>query len=228
MTCAGNVLAAIQQQGVGPVTVAPGAADLLVISFWAVRHVQVDDEAHIGPVDPHPEGDGRHHHHCLPAAEPGQRHPLLHGRQPGVERHSHQTLRLQPCRHSLRLGPAAAIHDPGLALVPGEKGEQLLQLRGLSLGGDVQVCPVKAGAEHLSVFHAERIKDVAPGPGVRGGGQGDARHAGERMAQPRQAAILRTELMPPGGYAMRLVYGDQGNLASGQPFQGARHQQPLG
>jgi len=76
----GDVLAAVKQQRIGPLAVAAGAADLLVIRLRAVRHVEMDDEADVRPVDPHAEGDGRHHDHRLAAAEPGQADPLLQRR----------------------------------------------------------------------------------------------------------------------------------------------------
>ena len=43
-----------------PVT--PGAADLLVVALDRARQVVMDDEAHIGPIDTHPERHSRHNH----------------------------------------------------------------------------------------------------------------------------------------------------------------------
>ena len=66
---AGDVLAAVEEEGVGALAVPPCPADLLVEGFRAVRHVQVHDEADVGPVDAHAEGDGGHHDDGLAAAE---------------------------------------------------------------------------------------------------------------------------------------------------------------
>ena len=71
-----DVLPAVQQQRVRRIAVAPGAADLLVIRLRAVRHVEMHDEAHVRPVDPHAEGDRRNHHHRLAGTEPRQRRAL--------------------------------------------------------------------------------------------------------------------------------------------------------
>ena len=81
----GDVLPAIQQQRLRRIAVAAGAADLLVVRLGAVRHVEMHDEAHVRPVDPHAEGDRRDHHHRLARAEPRQRCALRLGIQSGVE-----------------------------------------------------------------------------------------------------------------------------------------------
>ena len=56
-----HVVETIEGQRVGRRTVAPGAADLLVIGLDGFRQRRVGDEAHVGLVDAHPEGDGRAH-----------------------------------------------------------------------------------------------------------------------------------------------------------------------
>ena len=227
MPGAGDVLPAIQEKRVGPVPVAPGAADLLVERFRAVRHVQVHHEAHIRPVDPHAERDGRHHDDRFPAAEPGQRHPLLHGRQPGVERQRREPVRLEPERRPLGLVAAAAIHDPGLPFVAVQECRQLLRLALLCLRRDVQVGAVEAGGEHLRLFHAQRVQDVEAGARVGRCGERDARHAGKALSDPGEAAVFRAELVPPGRNAMRLVDGEEGDALPGQAVERARHRKPL-
>ena len=86
MPGARDVLPAVEQQRVRRIAVASRAADLLVVRLRAVRHVEMHDEAHVGPVDPHAEGDRRHHDHRLAGAEARQRRPLGRGLQSGVER----------------------------------------------------------------------------------------------------------------------------------------------
>ena len=207
----GNVLAAIQKQRVRPLAVPPGPANLLVERFRAVRHVQVDHVAHIRPVDPHAERDRRHHHDRLARPESAQRHALLHGRQPGMKRHRRQPSTPQPRAHAVRLGSAAAVDDACLPLPPAQEGQQLGRLAFLRLGRHVEVRPVKACGEHFGVRHVQRLEDVRPGARVSRGRQRHAGHAGEPLLQPGQRAVLRPELMPPGGHAVRLVNGDQRN-----------------
>ena len=52
----------------GRLIVPAGAAGLLVEVFHRLGHRVMDDEAHVGLVDAHPEGDGRHDGLQLPAS----------------------------------------------------------------------------------------------------------------------------------------------------------------
>ena len=53
------VLAAGQQDDLGPLDAAPGPADLLVVGDRRLRRAEVHDEAEVGLVEPHAEGAGR-------------------------------------------------------------------------------------------------------------------------------------------------------------------------
>ena len=54
-----DVARAVERERVGGQAIAAGAADLLIIGFDRRGHVGVKDEADVGLVDPHAEGDGR-------------------------------------------------------------------------------------------------------------------------------------------------------------------------
>ena len=54
-----DVAGAIERERVGGQAVAAGAADLLIVGLDRRGHVGVKDEAHVGLVDAHAEGDGR-------------------------------------------------------------------------------------------------------------------------------------------------------------------------
>ena len=54
-----DVARAIERERVGGQAIAAGAADLLIIGLDRRRHVGVKDEADVGLVDPHAEGDSR-------------------------------------------------------------------------------------------------------------------------------------------------------------------------
>ena len=60
---------AVGHPGVGRQAVAAGAAGLLVVALDALGQVEVRDEAHVGLVDAHAEGDGRDHHDAVLAQE---------------------------------------------------------------------------------------------------------------------------------------------------------------
>jgi hypothetical protein len=68
---AGEILRAPEQPGLGRLAVAPGAAGLLVISLDRLGEAGMGDEAHVGLVDAHSEGDGRDHHHVFRRDERG-------------------------------------------------------------------------------------------------------------------------------------------------------------
>jgi hypothetical protein len=81
----GDVAGAVEQQGAGRGAVAPGAADLLVPALRRARQVGVRHPAHVGPVDPHAEGDGGRHDHRVAAGEAPVRVALAPGVHAGVE-----------------------------------------------------------------------------------------------------------------------------------------------
>src|SRR5579864_5952069 len=54
-----DVARAVERERVGRQAVAAGPADLLVIGLDRGGHIGVKDEADVGLVDPHAEGDGR-------------------------------------------------------------------------------------------------------------------------------------------------------------------------
>ena len=60
---------AVGHPGVGGQAVAAGAAGLLVVALDVLRQVEVRDEAHVGLVDAHAEGDRRDHHDAVLAQE---------------------------------------------------------------------------------------------------------------------------------------------------------------
>ncbi len=60
-----DVLQSVDHPCVGRLAVAPGAAGFLVVGLDALRQVEMGDEAHVGPVDPHAEGDGGNDDHIV-------------------------------------------------------------------------------------------------------------------------------------------------------------------
>ena len=130
----GDILATIKQQCVSRIAIPPGATDLLVIGFRAVRHIQMHDEPHIRPVDAHAERDGRHHHQRLSGTEPHQRLALVRRIETGVKRQRRKSLFIQFRRDAFGFCSAAAIDNPALSLLPLEEVEQLRRLADLRCG----------------------------------------------------------------------------------------------
>ena len=225
---AGDVLAAIKQDGVGGLAVAAGAADLLVVGFGAVGHVEMDDEADVWTVDAHAEGDGGDDDDRLAAAEAGEGDALFHGRQAGVKGDGGVALGAEAVGDAFGLVAAAAVDDAGLAAVLGEDGEQFGGFALLGLGGDVQVGAVEAGGEDLGRAHVERGQDVVAGAGVGGGGERDAGDAGEALGELGEAAVFGAELVTPGADAVGFVDGEEGDALAGEALERAGHEQAFG
>ena len=79
-----EILGAPEQPRLGGVAVTPGAAGLLVIGLDRLGNSGVGDEAHVGLVDPHPEGDRCGHDHFLRGDEGGLVAAADGGFEPGV------------------------------------------------------------------------------------------------------------------------------------------------
>ena len=111
------------------------------------------------------------------------------------------------------LARRGAIDDAAGAVMARQHVEQLRRLADLRLRADLEVRAMEARDEHLGVIHAQRMQDVGAGARIRGGGQRDARHAGEAFRQAGERAVFRPELVAPLRDAMRLVDGEQRELA---------------
>ncbi len=103
-----------------------------------------------------------------------------------------------------------AVDDARLARVLG--ADQLQQLRqGLRLGLDavLDVRPVEAGHEQLSLAEVEPRGDLEPG--LLGGrrGESDARHGRPSPVQNGQSQIVGPEVVPPLRHAVRLIDREQ-------------------
>ena len=106
------------------------------------------DEAHVGLVDAHAEGDGRHHDDALFALKPCLVQTARAGVHAGVIGQRGHTLPDQPGRGLLGLAPRQAIDDTGLPRMLG--AEERKQLRpGVGFFDDAiaDIRPVEAGNE---------------------------------------------------------------------------------
>ena len=138
---------------------------------------------------------------------------------------------LQPLRQRIHFLARRAIDDAGLAAVPLEHVEDLrLHLRAREHAIH-QVRPIERADQLLGVAQAELRDDVAPHARGRGRGVGVQADRRPALAQPRELAILGTEVVAPLADAVRLVDGDEADRARRQQIQepiGAIADQPLG
>jgi hypothetical protein len=211
-----HVLQAVGHPGLRRQAVAAPAAGLLVVALDVLGHVQVGDEAHVGLVDAHAEGDGGAHHHAVVAQEavlvgaaaPPASRPAWYGSASSPRSHS-------SCRRLLDALARLAVDDAGVALVLGFQEAQQL-LRGVLLLDDAvaDVGAVEAADELARLLQLQPLDDVGAREVVGGGGERDARHAGVALVQHRQAAVLGPEVVAPLADAVRFVDGEQGQLAA--------------
>ena len=169
-----DVLAGHQQQAVGAQAIPAGAADLLVIAFDALRQIMMNDEAHVGFVDPHAKGDGGDHDGRLIAHEqalvltPGG---VVQARMVG-ERAVAVPVQLRG--QGVHLLPRAAIDDARLVWMLGQEIEHLGQAVPARLDRQVQIGAVEAGHEFVGTTEAQDGLDVVA---HTRGGCGSQRHA---------------------------------------------------
>src|SRR6266571_2284892 len=122
-----------------------GAAGLLVVGLEALGQVEMGDEAHVGLVDTHAEGDRRYHDDGIVADEALLVRAARRRIQPGVVGQGVDALLAQPGGRLVDLAPRQAVDDAGVAAMSGEKIEQLAA-RVVALDDRVaDVRPVEAG-----------------------------------------------------------------------------------
>ena len=228
---------AVGHPGLGRLAIAAGAAGLLEVAFDALGHVEVRDEAHVGLVDAHAEGDRGHHHEraaaVLAAAQEGS---LVAGAQRGlhagvIRQRGHAVL-VQEGRHLLDRIAGQAVDDAGLArMLVADEAQQLLARLALLDDPVADVGPVEAGHEHPRAGE-QPLLDLQPRRRIGGGGQRDARHLRKALAQQAELAVLGAEVVAPLRHAVRLVDREQRQPALRlhvveQP-QAALAQQPFG
>ena len=186
------------------------------------------DEAHVGLVDAHAEGDGRHHHDRLAVLEAHLiRFPLglVHA---GVIGERVIALIAQPGGGFLGLALRQAIDDAALAFVP---LQEFLELRAgiiLFRDGVADVGPVETGDEGVFGGNVKVRQNFCARRLVGRRRQRHARRAGKALHHRVEPAIGRAEIVPPLRQAVRLVDGDQRQLHPGEPFEHVRPQQRLG
>ena len=214
--------------GPGRQAVASGAAEFLVVGFDVAGQVGVGDVAHVGLVDAHAEGDGGDHDHAVPGHEGiliGLALGLVHA---GVVGQGGNAVPLQQQRRRLGLLARQAIDDAALAAVFGRDRQQLFLPVALERHREPDVGPVEAVDECLGVAAEQPLHDLAPGRGVRGGGEGGQRRFREQRTQPLQLRVFGPERRTPLGDAVGLVDHEQSHRQARERRDHAFGHEPFG
>ena len=167
------------------------------------------DEAHVGLVDAHAEGDRRHHDQSRLAQEA----PLVRGARrrihAGVVRQRRHVVRDQELRDLVDRVARQRVDDARFTAVLVLDERQQLRARVALLDHAIaDVRPIEAGDEDPR-FDQQALGDLLPRRHIGSGGQRDARHGAEALAQHRELAVLGPEVMAPLRHAVRFVDGEQ-------------------
>ena len=196
------------------------------------------DEAHVGLVDAHAEGDRRHDDHAVVTAEALLRRSAHVVGQPRVVGDRVVTLAAQQLGDLVGALARLAVDDAGrpaeaIAVVAGlEEAQQLGARVALLLDDVADVGPIEARHELRRVVEPQPLVDLAAGQRVGGGGEGDARHAREVRGDIGDPQVLRAEVVAPLRHAVRLVDREQRDAGAGRGVveerEERRHEQALG
>ena len=201
----GEITRAPEHHRLGRIAVAPRPAGFLVIALDRLGHADMRDEAHVGLVDPHAEGDRGDDDHVLAGHEcrlVGSARPRIEPRVIGQHRAPGGSGQL--VRQILHLAPRRGVDDPRT----GCGGHQIGQLahRVVAVAnGIADVGPVEACKHQPVVGYAQLRHHVAAGLLVGGGGQRQPRDLREGIEHAAQHAVVGAEVVPPFRHAMRLV-----------------------
>ena len=208
--------------------VPPGPPRLLVVALHRPGQVQVRDEPDVRLVDAHAERDRGHHDQPVLAQEPrlvGGPGPRV---QPGVIRQGHEPLGRQEFRCLVHRSPGQAVHDARITAVLGaQQPQQLLARFVLRLDPVLDIGPVEAGHEMPGRPEPETCHDLAQRLPGGSGRHRDPWHRRPPLVQHRQPEVVRPEVVPPLGHAVRLVDREQRHLAPLEQPQRRVGPQPL-
>ncbi len=211
-----DVVGTVKRQRFRRGAVAARAADLLIVGLDRLRQVGVRHPADIRFVDPHPEGDRRHHDQpVLDLKAPLDLTPALR-LHPAVIGDGFQPRFAQRPGQRFRLGPRAAIDDPRAAPAGGSKVQDLLA--GFQFGGEsqVNVGSVKSAKKYPRPRPGEQPRyDLGPGFRVRGRGERRQWHVQSAPQRP-DPKVIRPEIVAPLADAMGLVHRQKRHTRLGQ------------
>ena len=222
------IVAAVKQHAFGIEAVTPGATRFLLIVLDRLGHAGVDDGAHVGFVDAHPECNRGYDDfdvfldECVLSLQAGAvgQAGVIGGRLvPGF---------LQSFGQLVDVGATDAIDDRRLVLVAIEHVAYLPHRVGAALDGVEQIGTVKRSDEDLWVEQMKLLHDVVAhvlGGRGRVGVDGDPWKGG---LETTQTTVLGAEIVPPHADAMGFIDGDHGNRVLIQETGETVHHQPLG
>ena len=203
-----QVLVAVEGYAEPLAAVAAGAPRLLVVALKALRYVVVYDEADVGLVDAHAEGDGGYDDVDLLHQEVVLRLCARGGVQSGVVALRLDVVGPQHVGQVLDLLSRQAVDDAALAgVLLDEAHDVLVNVLRLLPHLVVQVRTVEGRLELVGIGNAEALLDVGAHLVGGGGGEGYDGRLANLVDDGPDAAVLRPEVVAPLRDAVRLVDG---------------------
>ena len=209
---AADVGAVPEQDGEGVLSVTPGPPRLLEVGLERVGHVEVADEAHVGLVDAHAEGIGRHDDARLAALPRVLDAGARLARQAGVVAFGAFALGAQEGRQVFRALAARHVDDAAAFHAPADFQQAAHLVVGLA--EDVrQVRPGEVAGQEVRLFEAEFVHDVGRDLRRGGGRQGHHRHGGaEELPNGSDLEVVGPEVVAPLRNAVGLVDRQQAHV----------------
>ena len=219
---------AVHQVGAAHRSVAPRAANLLVVAFKRRRQPGVNHRADVGLVDAHAEGDGGHHHLQFSSLKCGMHsfpRRRIEPRMVSRGGNSERKLLGQLLRHFAR----CRINNRRTALGAGQQAaDRPRPLRHGKLHHlDGQIVAPEAVNELRGLDHSQLLHNVGLHRWRGRSRQRQHRSRTQRGQVLAEHPVIGTEVVAPLRDAMRLVNGDQRRLALGQHLAEARNPQTL-
>ena len=220
----------VQEHAVGWLPVTPGPPGLLVVGLEGARHRVVDDQAHVGLVDPHAKrarGDD--------GAERLVHEGVLHARalrvlEPRVIRLGLDLLAPQGVRHALDLAAGGRVHDGDARCHVAQRAGERVVL-GRLVGGRPhaigEVGAIKPGDDDGGVAQSELDDDVLADLGGGRGREGVRGRRADRVADGLDAPVARAEVVPPLADAVGFVDGEEADADAGEAVGGSSAFEPF-
>ena len=202
-----DVLIAIVRDTQAFLPVPSGATGFLIIAFYALGNIVMDNEADVRLVYTHAEGNGGHNHIHFLRKElvlivgPG------FGIQPGMIRKGADAIDTEELSQFFHLFAAKAVDDAGLAGVLPDKTDDILFRFHLVPYLIIQIGPIEGRAENLGVLDAQVLENVALHLGCGGGREGDDWCGLDFFYDRTDLPVFRAEVVPPFGDTVSFVHG---------------------
>ena len=168
----------------------------------------MNHEAYVGFVDPHTEGDRRHHNRHVITDEPFLVPAPLIRRQTGMIGQAAKSVAVEVRREGVDGLARKTVDDPALIFKALQEVHHLIGSARLFDHFIKEIRPVKAGLQYGGLLQSEIGNDILTDP--LGGRCRDRQVYGPRkiFAQSPDLPVLRPKIMAPFRNTMRLVDGD--------------------